>query len=125
MTPRRLVWRFPTWKPDLCYSIPILIHYDPAVIQIEDVRNGGFLDGGGKQAIAIVPRIDQQRGELVVSATRQPNTPGVNGSGTLLGIVVRGVAPGKSTLQVLQVNAHYSQQRNIPIVSGEATIQVQ
>jgi len=107
------------------YSIPILIHYDPAVVQIEDVRNGGFLDGGGKQAIAIVPRIDQQRGELVVSATRQPNTPGVNGSGTLLGIVIRGVAPGKSTLQVLQVNAHDSQQRNIPIVSGEATIQVQ
>jgi len=107
------------------YSIPLLIHYDPAVVQIEDVRNGGFLGGGGTQEIAIVQRIDQQRGELVVSATRQPNTPGVNGSGTLLGIVVRGVAPGTTTLQVLQVNARDSQQRNIPIVSGEATIQVQ
>jgi hypothetical protein len=107
------------------YSIPLLIHYDPAVVQIEDVRNGGFLGGGGTQEIAIVQRIDQQRGELVVSATRQPKTPGVNGSGTLLGIVVRGVAPGRTTLQVLQVNARDSQQRNIPIVSGEATIQVQ
>jgi general secretion pathway protein D len=72
-----------------------------------------------------VQRIDQQRGEVVVSATRQPNTPGVNGSGTLLGIVVRAVAPGSSTLQILQVNARDSQQRNIPVVSGEATIQVQ
>jgi len=61
----------------------------------------------------------------VVSATRQPNTPGVNGSGTLLGIVVRGVSPGKTALQILQVNAHNSQQRTIPVVSGEATIQVQ
>lgn len=106
------------------YSIPLLIHYDPAVIQVEEVRNGGFLSGG-TQEIAIVQRIDSQRGEVVVSATRQPNTPGVNGSGTLLGIVVRGVAPGKTALQILQVNAHDSQQRAIPVVSGEGTIQVQ
>jgi general secretion pathway protein D len=106
------------------YSIPLLIHYDPAVVQVEEVRNGGFLSGG-TQEIAIVQRIDSQRGEVVVSATRQPNTPGVNGSGTLLGIVVRGVAPGKTALQILQVNAHDAQQRTIPVVSGEATIQVQ
>lgn len=106
------------------YSIPLLIHYNPAVVQVEEVRNGGFLSGG-TQAIAIVQRIDAERGEVVVSATRQPNTPGVNGSGTLLGIVVRAVAPGNSALQILQVNAHDSQQRAIPMVSGEATIQVQ
>jgi len=106
------------------YSIPLLIHYDPAVVQVEEVRNGGFLSGG-TQEIAIVQRIDQQRGEVIVSATRQPNTPGVNGSGTLLGIVVRGVTPGTSTLQILQVNARDSQQRTVPMVSGVATIQVQ
>ena len=106
------------------YSIPLLIHYDPAVVQVEEVRNGGFLSGG-TQEIAIVQRIDSQRGEVVVSATRQPNTPGVSGSGTLLGIVVRGVAPGKTALQILQVNAHNSQQRTIPVVSGEAALQVQ
>jgi general secretion pathway protein D len=105
------------------YSIPLLIHYNPAVVQVEEVRNGGFLSGG-TQEIAIVQRIDPQRGEVVVSATRQPNTPGVNGSGTLLGIVVRGIAPGTSALQILQVNARDSQQRNVPLVSGEATIQV-
>jgi general secretion pathway protein D len=106
------------------YSIPLLIHYNPAVIQVEEVRDGGFLSGGTQQ-IAIVQRIDAQRGEVVVSATRQPNTPGVNGAGTLLGIVVRAVAPGNSDLQILQVNAHDSQQHTIPVVSGAATIQVQ
>jgi general secretion pathway protein D len=106
------------------YSIPLLIHYDPRVVQVEEVRDGGFLSGGSQQ-IAIVQRIDEQRGEVVVSATRQPNTPGVNGSGTLLGLVVRAVAPGNSDIQVLQVNAHNSQQQNIPIVSGAATIRVQ
>jgi general secretion pathway protein D len=106
------------------YSIPLLVHYNPAVIQVEEVRNGGFLSGG-TQEIAIVQRIDAQRGEIVVSATRQPNTPGINGTGTLLGFVIHAVAPGNASLQILQVNAHDSQQRTIPMVSGEATIQVQ
>jgi general secretion pathway protein D len=105
------------------YSIPLLIHFDPAVVQVEEVRDGGFLSGG-KQEIAIVQRIDQQQGQVIVSATRQPNTPGVNGSGTLLGLVVRAVAPGKTALQILQVNARNSQQQTIPMVSGEATIEV-
>jgi general secretion pathway protein D len=105
------------------FSIPLMIHYDPSVIQVEEVRNGGFLSGG-TQEIAVVQRIDQQKGEVVVSATRQPNTPGVSGTGTVLGLVVRAVGPGTARLQILQVNAHNSQQQAIPIVSGEATIQV-
>jgi general secretion pathway protein D len=113
------------------YAIPLLIHYNPATIQVEEVRDGGFLSGGtdttaGNQgAIAIVQRIDAQKGDIIVSATRKPNTPGVSGSGTLLGLVVRAIAPGSSALQVLQVNARDSQQRTVPMVSQEATIQVQ
>jgi general secretion pathway protein D len=106
------------------YSIPLLIHYDPKVIQVEDVTNGGFLSGGN-QEVAIVQRVDAQNGQVIVSATRQPNTPGVNGSGALLGLVVRAVAPGTSPIQILQVNARNSQQQTIPMVSGEATINVQ
>jgi general secretion pathway protein D len=106
------------------YSIPLLIHYNPAVVQVEEVSDGGFLSGGSQQ-IAIVQRIDEQRGEVVVSATRQPNTPGVSGSGTLLGFKIRAVAPGNSDIQVLQVNARNSQQQNIPVVSGAATVRVQ
>jgi general secretion pathway protein D len=105
------------------YSIPLLIHFNPATVQVEEVKDGGFLSGQAQQ-VAIVQRIDAEKGEIVVSVTRQPNTPGVNGSGTLLGIVVRGVAPGNSALQILQVNARDSQQKPIPMVSGEATIQV-
>ena len=106
------------------YSIPLLVRYNPAVIQVEDVLNGGFLSGG-TQEIAIVQRIDAQRGEIVISATRQPNTPGVSGTGTLLGFKIRAVAPGNAVLQILEVNARDSQQRQIPMVSGEAAIQVQ
>jgi general secretion pathway protein D len=106
------------------FSIPLLLQYNPAVVSIEEVQHGGFLSGG-TQEIAIVSRVDKEHGQAIISATRQPNTAGVNGSGTLMGIVVKGIAPGSSNLSIVQVNAKDSQQRPIPLVSSEATVQVQ
>ena len=106
------------------YSIPLLLQYNPAVVSIEEVQHGGFLSGG-TQEIAIVSRVDKEHGQAIISATRQPNTPGVNGSGTLMGVVVKALAPGTSNLSIVQVNAKDSQQKSIPLVSGEATLQVQ
>jgi len=106
------------------YSIPLLVQFNPAVLSIEDVRQGGFLSGG-TQEVAIVERVDKERGQAIISATRMPNTPGVSGSGVLLGIVVKGVAAGSSQLSIVQVNAKDSQQRAIPLVTSEATVQVQ
>jgi general secretion pathway protein D len=106
------------------YSIPMLLQFNPAVISIEDVRQGGFLSGG-TQDVAIVERVDKERGQAIISATRMPNTPGVSGSGTLVGIVVKGLAPGNSQLSIVQVNAKDSQQRPIQVVTGEGSIRVQ
>jgi general secretion pathway protein D len=106
------------------FSIPLLLQYNPAVIQVEDIKNGGFLSGG-TQEIAIVQQVNQQQGQAVVSATRRPNTPGISGTGTLIGIVIKAIAPGTSQLQILQVNARDSQQKPVPLTSGTATIQVQ
>ena len=55
----------------------------------------------------------------------QMTTPGVNGTGTLLGVVVKALAPGTTNLSIVQVNAKDSQQRPIPLVTSEATLRVQ
>ena len=114
------------------FSIPLLLQFNPAVISIEEVQqavgqggNGGFLSGGGTQTIAVVDRIDKDRGQAVISATRQPNTAGVSGSGTLVAVKIKALAPGLSSLSIVQVNAKDSQQRLIPLITGEATVQVQ
>ena len=106
------------------FSIPLLLQYNPAVISVEEVRHGGFLSGG-TQEIAIVQRVDKERGQAIISATRQPNSSGVNGSGTLMGILIKALAPGSSNLSIVQVNAKDSQQKPIPLVTGEARLQVQ
>jgi len=106
------------------YSVPMMLQYNPAVLSVEEVRHGGFLSGG-TQEIAIVQRVDKEHGQAIISATRQPNTPGVSGSGTLLGVVVKALAPGNSSLSVVQINAKDSQQRPIPLVTSEASLKVQ
>jgi general secretion pathway protein D len=113
------------------FSIPMLLQYNPAAISVEEIQHavaegaqGGFLSGG-TQEIAIVSNVNKEKGQAIISATRQPNTAGVSGSGTLLGIVVKAIAPGSSTVQIVQQNAKDSQQRPIQLVTGEANIQVQ
>jgi general secretion pathway protein D len=106
------------------FSIPFLLQFNPAVVSVEEVQHGGFLQGGN-QEIAIVTNVDKVRGQAIISATRQPNTPGVNGTGTIMGIIVKALGPGSSNLSIVQVNAKDSQQRPIPLVTSEATLQVQ
>jgi len=106
------------------FSIPLLLQYNPAVISVEEVQHGGFLSGG-TQEIAIVQQVFKDKGQAIISATRKPNTPGVSGSGTLIGIVVKALAPGSSNLSIVQVNAKDSQQKLIPLITNEATVQVQ
>jgi general secretion pathway protein D len=106
------------------FSIPLLLQFNPAVVSVEEVQHGGFLSGG-TQEIAIVQQVFKDKGQAIISATRQPNTPGVSGTGTLIGIVVKALAPGSSNLSIVQVNAKDSQQKSIPLVTSEATVQVQ
>jgi len=106
------------------FSIPLLLQYNPAVISVEEVQHGGFLSGG-TQEIAIVQQVFKDKGQAIISATRKPNTPGVSGSGTLIGIVIKALAPGSSNLSIVQVNAKDSQQKLIPLITNEATLQVQ
>lgn len=113
------------------FSIPMLVQYNPAVISIEEIQHAvgegghaGFLSGGN-QEIAIVSQPFKEKGQMIISATRQPNTPGVSGTGTIVGIVVKALAPGTSNLSIVEVSAKNSRQQAIPMVTGEATLQVQ
>ncbi len=104
-------------------SIPLLLQYNPAVISVEEIRHGGFLSSDSQESI--VQRIDQPHGQAIISATRAPNTPGVNGTGTVVGVVIKALAPGDSKLSIVQVNAKDSAQKAIQLITTEGTIHVQ
>lgn len=105
------------------FSVSLLFKYDPQILAIEDVRHGNFLSGG-TQEVAIVQRINKERGEGQIFTTRQPNTAGVDGKGFLVGLLVRHLTDAPAALQVVQVAARNSRQKSTPIAITQGTTEI-
>jgi general secretion pathway protein D len=106
------------------FSTSLILKFDPQVLAIEDVRNGDFLSGG-TQEVAIIHRIDSDNGRATIFTTRQPNTAGVQGKGTLLTIMVRHLTTGPTSLQVTDVGCRNSHQKIVPITITRGSTSIQ
>ena len=106
------------------FSASLILKFDPQVLAIEDVRNGDFLSGG-TQEVAIIQRIDNDNGLATIFTTRQPNTAGVQGKGTLLKIMVRHLTAGPTSLQVTDVGCRNSRQKIVPITITRGSTAIQ
>jgi general secretion pathway protein D len=105
------------------FSSSLSFRYDPRLLSLEDVQHGDFLSGG-TQDVAIVQRIDKDKGQAEIFTTRQPNTAGVKGKGVLLTLLVKRMAEGPASLRVVDVGNKSSRQKALPIkiVQGEVTL---
>jgi hypothetical protein len=105
------------------FSASLMFRYDPKLLALEDVQHGDFLSGG-TQEVAIIQRVDQDKGQAGIFTTRQPNTAGVSGKGILLGLVVRRLAPGPASVELVEVGTRNSRQKILPvkIVQGSVTL---
>ena len=96
------------------FSSSLMFRYDPHLLAVEDVQHGDFLSGG-TQEVAIIQRIDKDKGLAGIFTTRQPNTAGVNGKGVLLTLLVKRLADGPASLQIVEVGSRSSRQKAVPI----------
>src|SRR6185369_8211168 len=64
------------------YAVPVEITYDPKQLQLLNVSNGQFLQKDG-QPVSLVHREDEQKGTILVNATRPPGANGMSGQGTV------------------------------------------
>lgn len=96
------------------FSASLMFRYDPRLLAVEDVQHGDFLSGG-TQEVAIIQRIDKDKGQAGIFTTRQPNTAGVSGKGILLGLVVRRLAEGPASLELVEAGTRNSRQRILPV----------
>ena len=104
-------------------TLPLVVEYDPAILTVQEVRQGDFFSGGG-EPIAVVHRNDEQHGRAVISATRPQNASGVTGSGPVLEFVFRAVAPGTSRLLIGAVNATTSHHARIGLQADSGVVEV-
>ncbi len=106
------------------YSVPLQVSYDPKVLQVVNVSNGGLLSQDG-QIVGIVHRDDDSTGTLQISATRPPGTAGVSGQGTVVTLTFMAKASGQSTLAISKGGARDPSMRALPVAGAVATVTVQ
>lgn len=71
--------------------------FDPAVVEVETVVIGSFLNKPGRTVYGFTPQIDNLAGTVCLGACSVGATPGPNGSGVLARVVFRILACGETT----------------------------
>jgi len=84
------------------FGADLTLSYDPMSFTIREVRQGDFLSRDG-QLVAIVQRLETERGTVRISLERPPGTGPISGTGTLATLVLeRGSLSGESVLRVTE-----------------------
>jgi general secretion pathway protein D len=106
------------------YSVPLQISYDPKMLQVVNVSNGGFLSQDG-QAVALVHRDDDTTGTLQITATRPPGANGISGRGTVLTLTLVAKAPGQSTLTIARGGVRDPGMQSAPAAGAAMNVTIQ
>jgi len=105
------------------YSVPLQVSYDPKILQVVNISNGGLLSQDG-QAVALVHRDDDQGGALQITATRPPGSGGVSGQGAVVTLTFLAKASGQSQLTISRGGARDPAMQALPVAGGVATVNV-
>jgi len=106
------------------YSVPLQVSYDPKVLQVVNVSNGGLLSQDG-QAVALVHRDDDSSGTLQITATRPPGAGGISGGGAVVTLTFLAKGSGQSTLTISKGGARDPGMQAMPVAGAVGTITVQ
>ena len=74
------------------------LHFDPSVISVKSVDNGGFLASAGGQVFIANRGADDGAGKAVIVAVVLGPGPYPSGSGTLATFTIEAISPGSTDL---------------------------
>lgn len=106
------------------YSVPVQMNYDPKLLQLVNVSNGGFLSQDG-QAVALVHREDDNIGQLTITATRPPGAGGVSGQGSVVTMTFEAKAAGQTPLTITRGGARDPGLQAITVNGAQAAVTIQ
>jgi general secretion pathway protein D len=105
------------------FSVPAQISYDPKLMQLVSVSNGGALSQDG-QSVALVHRENQEAGTVQVTATRPPGSTGVAVNGSVFTLTFQAKAPGQGTLSINRALLRDATMASMPAGGSQAVITV-
>jgi general secretion pathway protein D len=106
------------------YSVPVQVNYDPKMLQLVNVSNGGFLSQDG-QAVALVHREDETIGQSQITATRPPGSGGVSGQGAVITMTFEAKTSGQTPLTITRGGARDPGLQAITVNGAQASVTVQ
>jgi general secretion pathway protein D len=106
------------------HSVPVQLNYDPKMLQLVNVSNGGFLSQDG-QAVALVHREDETVGQSQITATRPPGAGGVSGQGAVVTLTFQAKADGQTPLTITRGGARDPGLQAITVNGAQAAVTVQ
>ena len=109
---------------DPLHTLAMQLQYDPKMLQLLNVSNGGYLSRDG-QAVAITHREDPETGKLQVSAIRPPNTPGVTGEGAVITLTFMTKAKGESNVVPVSLAPRDAAGKPMAVSASQAVVKVQ
>ena len=106
-------------------SVPLQVSYDPKLLQLLNVSNGGFLSQDGQAAVVVHRGGDDNSGTLQIDATRPPGTNGVSGQGSVVTLTFMAKSSGQGMLVISKGGALDPAMQQIPVAGTTAPITVQ
>jgi len=106
------------------YSVPVQLNYDPNLLQVINVSNGGFLSQDG-QLVTVAHREDTATGTMQITASRPQGSGGVSGQGAVVTLTFMAKQPGKSALTITRGGARDPAMQPIAMSGAQAAITIQ
>jgi len=106
------------------HSVPVQLNYDPKLLQLVNVSNGGFLSQDG-QVVTLAHREDEAVGQSQITAARPPGAGGVSGQGAVVTLTFQAKENGQSPLTITRGGARDPGLQAITVNGAQASITVQ
>ena len=105
------------------FAAPLKIKFDPKVLRLNDVAQGGLLTSDGQQA-TFAKNIQNDAGEATITLNRFPGSGGVTGSGILVTLSFTSAARGTASISVPGFAPANSQGQALMTSSPQMTVVV-
>ncbi len=106
------------------YSVPVQVNYDPKMLQLINVSNGGFLSQDG-QVVTLVHREDENLGQSQITASRPSGAGGVSGQGSVVTLTFQAKAGGQTPLTITRGGARDPGLQAITVNGAQASVTVE
>jgi general secretion pathway protein D len=104
-------------------SAPLVVHFDPKILRLNDVLRGNLLASDGQQ-LAFSKSVLNDTGEATVNLSRSPGTGGVSGSGSIVTLVFQAVGRGDTVVTIPKLTLRNSQSQPILTATPQFAVSV-